>query len=127
MENQYYQKFYLVIHSNLSVDDQFISASGEKFAILKYWECRIKYCVALDFDYCGKYFRTRDIPSTYFTSIEFDKNCSPYFIAIINSPRVLSQPYDFPWYGANNYTEQLLINATLTKKIQKLGRDEDDF
>ena len=34
---QWYQKFDALIQLNLSFDDQYISASGDKFSILKYW------------------------------------------------------------------------------------------
>ena len=69
VKKKYSHKFDVVIQSNLSLDDQYISASGDKFAILKYWEYRIKYGVALDFDYSGKNNKTRGIPPKYFTSI----------------------------------------------------------
>ena len=58
VEKQYSQKFDAVINSTLSVDNQYISASGENFAILKYWEFIMKYGVALDFDSSGENNRT---------------------------------------------------------------------
>ena len=83
----------------------------------------MKY-VALDFDYSGENNRTIGTPIKYWTSIEFDRNGLPHFIARRNHPRVLQQPYDFSWYGKHNDIQQLLINATGTKNLQELGRDE---
>ena len=37
VDKKYYQKFDVEIHSNLIVDGQCISASGEKIYIFKYW------------------------------------------------------------------------------------------
>ena len=37
VEKKYSQKFDTVINSNLSVDDQYILATGRKIAILKCW------------------------------------------------------------------------------------------
>ena len=87
-------------------------------------ECRMRFGEALKYDHSGEKNLTRGIPPQSNPAIAFDKNGQPRFLARRNHPRILQQPYLFPWYGANNDTQIFLINSTGPETLEEIGPEQ---
>ena len=93
--------------------------------------CRMKFGIFLRFDKSGENNITRGKERVVYPHIEFDDNGQQRFVGKQNHPRVLQEPYAFPYYGANNDIQKFLINVTddvefdnpdyLAEKLQNIG------
>ena len=101
-----------------------MSKNGKEMVKNLIRECRMRFGEELKYDPSGEKNITRGIPPQRNPAIAFDKNGQPRFLARRNHPRILQQPYSFPWYGANNDTQIFLINSTGPETLEEIGHKE---
>ena len=69
------------------------------------------YRIAMKYEPSGENNLTKGIEPQNKLTLDFDRNGSVRYITRRNHPRVLQQPYSFPWWNANNNTQILLVNT----------------
>ncbi len=124
-EKPFYVNYDPTIHTDTAPEDRIVTLDGTEKVRIKVHECRHRFGKALKFDSSGENNLTRGIPPQMHPCITFDKNGQPRYLARRNHPRILQQPYSFTWYGANNDTQQMLINATSQSTLSILGSAEN--
>ena len=115
------QKFDEQLHLASTPEDRFYAQDGTAMVRVHQHTCRMGFGDKLTFDSSGENNLTRGIPPRQDSCIEFDKNGQPKFIARRNHPRVLQQPYSFPFFGANNDIQHLLVNSSSESTHTELG------
>ena len=118
------QKYDEKIHKKISADDRYVNKDGEECVLVEVNECRMGFGTGLKFDKSGENNLTRGIAPERILRLNFDKNGSVRYVARRNHPRVLQQPYSFPWWNANNDTQLLLVNTKGEESSKKLGDDQ---
>ena len=86
-------------------------------------DCRMGFGKALTYDTSGENNRTRGKKFEPHSSIDFDGNGFPKYIAARNHPRILQEPYVNNYYVANNDLQVLLINSKGQETQGILGDD----
>lgn len=124
-EKSFTVKYDAAIHADAKPEDRFFASDGVERVTIRISECRHRFGRALKYDSSGENNLTRGIAPQMNPSLNFDKNGQPKYVARRNHPRVLQQPYSFPWYGANNDTQHILVNATSTSTLSRLGSAEN--
>ena len=115
------QQFDEQLHSAVNAEDRFQAQNGTSMVRVHQHSCRMGYGDKLTFDSSGENNLTRGIPPRKNPCLSFDKNGQPKFIARRNHPRVLQEPYSFPFYGANNDIQHLLVNSSSDSTNDTLG------
>ena len=80
--------------------------------------CKMKFGEFLKYDKLGENNLTRGKDRVIYGHIDFDDNGQPRYVGRRNHPRVLQEPYSFPYYGANNDTQKFLIALPDADKTQ---------
>ena len=75
-------------------------------------KCRMNFGTFLEYDASGENNKTRGKVREHSPNIQFDGNGQPRYFGRRNHPRVLQEPYSFPYYGANNYLQKFLVEVT---------------
>ena len=118
------QKYDEEKHRKIKKENQYTNKDGEKCVIVEINECRMGYGVARKYDPSGENNLTRGIEPQNKLSLDFDRNGSIRYVTRRNHPRVLQQPYSFPWWNANNDTQILLVNTKGEETLKKLGQEQ---
>jgi hypothetical protein len=100
--------------------------TNEDWVAVICYECRMGFGELLKYETeSGENNKTRGKPPVREgPTIELDKNGQPKFIARRNHPRVVQAPYGFTFYGANNDTQIILVNATSHVTLQNRSPEE---
>lgn len=103
--------------------DPFESADGKLYVRIPSKNCRMGFGQLLEFENeSGENNLTRGKPPIRDKpKIEMDKNGQPKLNPRRNHPRVVATPYGFHFYGANNDTQFILINATSKTTFESRG------
>lgn len=120
-EKKFKQPYDEALHSNIREDDRFEDEDGNKWAMVPIKDCRHGFGKLLTFDCSGENNLTRGIAPVREPYIEADNNGQLRLFARRNNPRLVQEPSCFPYYGANNDTQIMLINATSKSTLSELG------
>ena len=121
------QRYDEQLHFASKPEDRFHAQNGTPMVRVHQHTCRMGYGNKLTFDSSGENNLTRGIPPRKEPCLNFDTNGQPKFIARRNHPRVLQEPYSFPFYGANNDIQHLLVNSSSGSTHEQLGGTKERY
>ena len=122
------QKYNPAIHKESDFGEYLKKVNDDTVA--KYWhECRMGFGELLKFEKeSGENNTTRGkAPVRGAAQVEMDVNGQPKFVGKRNHPRVVQAPYGAPWFGANNDTQFMLINATSEESWTSQGGTKEGY